>query len=473
MGISVLIPLASGRPIPDLPDSCMNDQSPDYHIVPDVTPESWFSKVKTFVTDLIVDQNERSFSKVTFVLGALCLALVAANGIETPVKKIVSPVNSDILKPLQNPARRQYEVFGFAPFWTLSKLENVDFTTLSTLAYFGVPVTGDGTLDREDIGYTRFHSMQATELFKKAHKNGTRVVLTITQMKNHNIEAILDSEEAQEIAISQTVEEVRKRGIDGINVDFEYVGNPGYMYRQKFSKFVANMTARMHQTVPGSRVTVSVYASAARSPKLYDIASLGKSTDGVFMMAYDFAVSGSEKASPTAPLYGYKEGKYSYDIATAVKDFLKEMPSEKLILGVPYYGYNYPVGSPKVNASTYPSWYWNGDRATQTYQVAQENVNATVKGDEEYQEGWDQHGQVGWRAYKSSRTNTWRMIFLDDSRSLAVKYDFAKSQNLAGVGMWALGFDDGRTELWDLLRVKFGPKLADSSTYGRVITEGI
>ena len=52
------------------------------------------------------------------------------------------------------------------------------------------------------------------------------------------------------------------------------------------------------------------------------------------------------------------------------------------------------------------------------------------------------------------------MIFLDDNRSLKIKYQFAKEKKLAGVGMWALGFDDGKDELWDLLSLEFGNMLA-------------
>ena len=36
-----------------------------------------------------------------------------------------------------------------------------------------------------------------------------------------------------------------------------------------------------------------------------------------------------------------------------------------------------------------------------------------------------------------------------------MKYDFAISKNLKGVGMWALGYDEHHPELWDLLRTKF------------------
>jgi spore germination protein YaaH len=239
--------------------------------------------------------------------------------------------------------------------------------------------------------------------------------------------------------------------------DVEYVGNPGLGYRNTFSGFIRKLSGSMHEAIKDSRVTVSVYASSVKSPKLYNIAEIGKYADGIFMMAYDFAVTGSEVAMPTAPLYGYKEGKYSYDISTAVEDFVRVMPAEKLILGVPYYGYNYSIyGEPKIKADTRPSWSWRGSPMVQTYAIA--NTDITPE-----REGWDDLGQVGWKAYYVSETDTWRMIFLDDERSLKVKYEFAKTKQLAGVGIWALGFDSGRPELWSLLKEAFGTKqLADS-----------
>ena len=51
------------------------------------------------------------------------------------------------------------------------------------------------------------------------------------------------------------------------------------------------------------------------------------------------------------------------------------------------------------------------------------------------------------------------MVFIEDEKSLGLKYDFAKDKQLAGVGIWALGFDDGKKELWTLLEDKFGQKI--------------
>lgn len=396
---------------------------------------------------------EKIWSFATFFLALLALVFTLTVAYE-PVSDYINPLVANLasLKPLEKPKDSKYEVFGFAPFWTINKLDSVDFSLITTFAYFGVPIKKEGGLDRSDYGYSVFKSNKVTEIFKKAHSHNTRIVLTITAMKNETIESFLSSDSAQEITIQDTITEVKQRGIDGVNIDVEYIGTPKSIYRDRFSIFITNLTKKMHKEIPNSRVTVSVYASSAKEKKLYDIASIGQSADAVFMMAYDFAVKGSSTASPTAPLYGYREGKYSYDIATAVEDFSRLMPSEKIILGVPYYGYNYLVyGEPRVKAETRPLNSWRGKPLTQTYEMAQRTIKAE-------RQGWDELGQVGWFGYYLSDTDTWRMIFLDDSKSLGIKYDFAKNKNLAGVGIWALGFDHGRQELWNVLRKKFGTK---------------
>lgn len=401
--------------------------------------------------------------KLATVINILLMTLILTIG-RPPAERLISPLVTQLtpLTPLTE-TKSSREVFGFAPYWNINKLSNVDFKILTTLAYFGVEVNEDGSLVKDDPGYETFKSPKATSLFKKAHTAGTRVVLTLTQMRNGPILALMDSDEAQNRLIEESVSLVRQRGIDGINVDLEFAGDPGDSYRARFSRFVGNLTQRMHREVPGSHVTVSVYASAVKEPKIYDIASLGRVSDGIFMMAYDFAVAGSDNAIPTAPLNGHENGTYWYDIATAVADFLRFMPSEKLILGVPYYGYNYLVYEPNVKAETRPSYSWRGTPASQTYSVVQDKFRSTPEGVGEVIRGWDNNGKVGYIAYYVPDTDTWRMIFMEDTRSLSIKYDFAKEKSLGGVGIWALGNDEGKTELWALLKEKFGAKQVASN----------
>ncbi len=412
-------------------------------------------------------KNKSQKYRFAAILDVILIAVIAFNAIG-PAERIFTPLVSPLtpLRPLtKSEGKNTKEVFGFAPQWTFNKLDNVDFNVLTTMAYFGVDVDGSGNLDRNGAFYQTFKSEEATRIFKKAHSYGTRVVLTITQMDNAEIRALMDNPEAQNKAINDVVAEVKNRGIDGINVDFEYSGDPGQEYRDKFSKFIANLTDKMHQEVPDSKVSIAVYASAIKEPKIYDIAALGKLDIKVFMMAYDFGYSGSDQVIPTSPLYGYASGKYWYDVSTAVNDFLQQMPAEKLILGSAWYGYNYAIyGEPQTKATTLTR-----GRA-QTYKIASEDVNPKMDGISGYREGWDNEGKVGWKAYYSNIAGAWKMVFIDDPRSLSYKYDFAKQKNLAGVGIWALGFDDGRKDLWAVLNDKFGNKdLANNTVMAKEI----
>jgi hypothetical protein len=49
----------------------------------------------------------------------------------------------------------------------------------------------------------------------------------------------------------------------------------------------------------------------------------------------------------------------------------------------------------------------------------------------------------------------WRQCWTDDEHSLAYRYDVVNMLDIGGIGMWALGYDDGYTELWDLIEDKF------------------
>ncbi|MEO6508459.1 MAG: glycoside hydrolase family 18 protein [Patescibacteria group bacterium] len=383
--------------------------------------------------------------------------------------KFLSPLA--MLQPLQplKEGKAGKVVFGYLPYWNANKTDSIDFNVLTTLAYFDLKATADGTIDRNDQGYQSFQSRQMTQVFKKAHAEGTRVVATITMMDGSDIESFLDNPDAQSRLVKEATSLVEDRGIDGINLDFEYFGSAGPSYRPKFTAFVDSLTQKMHATVPGSRVSVALYASVKIAPRIYDLGAIAAASDEIFMMAYDFATLSSEVAMPTAPLYGHSKNKWWYDVSTAVEDFLTVMPPEKLILGNPYYGLNFPVVQPEVKAATL-SAYWGGAEHV-TYAADKESITPEMQGVTQYKTGWDDDAKVGWKAYYKPSTGVWRMSFSEDRRSLGAKYDFALSKNLGGVGIWALGNDGNNPELWDLIREKFGLKLADNSVINKIIRE--
>ena len=49
----------------------------------------------------------------------------------------------------------------------------------------------------------------------------------------------------------------------------------------------------------------------------------------------------------------------------------------------------------------------------------------------------------------------WRQLYYDDATALKAKYDLVNRHGLRGVGIWALGYDGTRTELYAALKAKF------------------
>ena len=128
--------------------------------------------------------------------------------------------------------------------------------------------------------------------------------------------------------------------------------------------------------------------------------------------------------------------------------------ADKIILGCPYYGIQWPASS--------------GDKGANTT----DNGNAVIYNDAEskalsYGKIWDSDSETPWYRYQN---NGWYQTWYDDSLSLSNKYDFAISKNLGGVGMWALGYDSGYDQLWNALKTKLAEKTAPSTPINISVT---
>ena len=69
---------------------------------------------------------------------------------------------------------------------------------------------------------------------------------------------------------------------------------------------------------------------------------------------------------------------------------------------------------------------------------------------------------VAWTTYQRENcTSTygcvtaWRGLYYDDAETLAAKYDLVNAYDVRGVGIWALGYDGSRPELYAVIKDKF------------------
>ena len=83
------------------------------------------------------------------------------------------------------------------------------------------------------------------------------------------------------------------------------------------------------------------------------------------------------------------------------------------------------------------------------------NVQSALPSQEEL---WDATSQTPWMR---TQDPGWQQTWFEDANSLAAKYQTVLNEGLAGVGIWALGYDDPYTDLWNALHTAFDQTTAD------------
>jgi len=364
-----------------------------------------------------------------------------------------------------NPLLRR-EVFGFAPYWNLSRYNEWNFNLLSTVAYFGLTVNDDGTFMTSGGGWDGWNSADLTNMINKAHLAGARVVLVIKNFNDGSINTIVTNSRPNLIA--QTIAAMASKSLDGVNVDFEGSGDPRFPDIQLgITTLMTEMSAAVHARWPSAEVSIDTYAgSASWDGGIFKIGDLAPVVDAFFIMAYDSVFSNMPgQAGPNSPINGW-----TYNDTLDVAQYLTKAPASKIILGVPYYGYVWSTRDGSLYSQT-----TNSGQAI-SYTGAIGNITCGGVGQTI---GWDPLGQSPWAAWWSPSANdpcgdnlsSPREMYFDNATSLGIKYDLVNSSNLRGTGMWTLGYDSGRTELWNELAVKFTGATPWSSL-GGTLTSG-
>jgi spore germination protein YaaH len=391
--------------------------------------------------------------------GAAPVALPGAQG-SVPVapQPSVAPNASSLLRRA---------VFGFLPYWELSTTMNYD--ALSTIAYFGIDLNTDGTLNQAGNGWNGWISSSMTSVINNAHAHGTRVALTVESFAwdsngAASQSALLGGDGTARLrAAQQIAAEVGRRGADGVNLDFEPIAPGQYSNFVTFTRLLRSELDKVH---PGYELTFC----ATGAPGTYDLPDLlaPGAADAVFIMGYDLRGGTPPNTGSIDPL----ESPYiRYDLTYVVNTFLSQVAPSKVILGLPWYGHAWSTGTsnalnaPPADIPTY------GSPATGiTYASAKDLANrdpATTS----CSAGWPQPCVTGWHYDPVEQTawtsyygdyggtqTTWRELYFDNPQAVAAKCDAIDAWNLRGVGIWALGYDSnngGDGELINTIAAKF------------------
>lgn len=313
------------------------------------------------------------------------------------------------------PPLSPHEVFGFAPYWTLPQSSGFNVGGVTTLAYFSVGVNSDGTLKESGAGWNGYQSQELASLVTRAHGAGDRVVLTINDFSQNSLDQLTSSSTAAGVLSSALIPVIEAKNLDGVNLDFEGQGSAD---QTGLTSLVQKVSTALHAVNPHWQITMDTYASSAGDPNgFYNIAALSPWVDGFFVMAYQLNLSAS--SSTTSPMTSAM-----FSDVTTLEQYTSLVPASKVILGVPFYGINWPTSDGTLSAQP------TGSGTPIAY------AQIVAGGTPIY---WDNVTNTAWTSYQIG--SQWYETFFEDPTSLYMEAQLAQQYQIAGMGIWALGMD--------------------------------
>jgi spore germination protein YaaH len=329
------------------------------------------------------------------------------------------------------------KTFGWHPYWMGNAYKSYRFNLLSYLAWFSYNIDPEtGKCKNPDV--VKKSWSDDTALVETAHKSGCKVLITIT---NHSDaaghHAFLDHTERWQVLADSLKSLLKQRNGDGIDVNFENIPDD---LEEEMTAFLIALKRSLLQANPKYILTVDLPIYDYRDT--YQFKKLEGVVDLFLVTGYDYFNGLSRTDGPVAPLDGPSR---SYNIKNSVKRYLEAgLKPEKMLVGLPYYGALWSAQSagPGTPDSTLKFQGHLTYRALKArYCTATPNYDFDC-----------------WSAYyivQNPDSNYYEKCWYDDSLTLSRKYDWILEQKLGGIGIWALGYDNGYPELWNLLGTKY------------------
>lgn len=320
--------------------------------------------------------------------------------------------------------------------------KSLRYDILTTIVYSHVSVDSNGNLVP-----TRAYNPAPLIQYTHSQGYGTKVVLMFNSTDTNAGDTILANATVRTNAINNLLNEVKDKNFDGIDIDVEHLTwgtNPinGQSNKQLMTNFVTTISNTFRMSNPNYRISLDIGIDTDVA-LVFDVAILQNLVDYMMIMGYDW-YSWSSYAISNAPITT-NPGEGSIHAGTGILYWLQQyeglVNKNKLILGVPWYGYEFPTISNARLANK------NGSAIEIEYDGYADIVSS-------YGRIWDSVWQTPW--YARQVGSQWYQGHYDDVQSLGIKYDLVNSEGIGGIGIWAVTLGTNRSELWQLIQDKFG-----------------
>ncbi|MEA1961305.1 MAG: glycosyl hydrolase family 18 protein [Bacillota bacterium] len=295
----------------------------------------------------------------------------------------------------------EIQVFAYYYYHGFDELkENADLMTDVAFRWFKTSSKGELSYEYKD---------QYQEILNFTRAKGIKTHASVVLMGQDALHSLLSNPANRFRLVENIDKELRTNGYDGINIDFEF------LYPDDAGNLTLFLKELKNKIGEDKILSIAVFARTADDhwETGFDYKTIGEIADKVVVMAYDYHYA-TNPPGPVAPLWWVEE---VIDYTTSI------MPREKILLGMPTYGYDWAKGE---------------DGKT----VTASKLDAVIS----------QYGateRFDWESMSPSYHYTddrgiKHEIWMENEKSLTEKWKAADENSLAGISFWRIGtgFDD-------------------------------
>lgn len=329
--------------------------------------------------------------------------LIAANPELNPISL---QAGDTVMIPAAQPrVRRPAVINGYAYPSINANALNCALPFLTFLSPFSYSLTPQGELiaiDDSDLIYRAFRSavmpiMVVTNIFEGG-------------FDTEALSAILADEESTSRLIDSILFELDMKGYYGVNMDMEYISPSD---REAYNTFLRRLSPRLHERGFILLTALAPKISADQQGLLYeahDYAAQGEIADYVIIMTYEWGYTYGPPMA-VSPLN---------EVRRVLEYAVTEIPSEKIIMGMPNYGYDWTLPFTSGTAARTVGF-------IEATELAQEH-GSEIKFDEQAQTPY----------FNYTVNGVQHVVWFDDPRSIEAKLELIDEYDLAGASYWTI-----------------------------------
>ncbi|MFC1727368.1 glycosyl hydrolase family 18 protein [Patescibacteria group bacterium] len=252
-------------------------------------------------------------------------------------------------------------------------------------------------------------------ILKLAQDMGLKVMPTVfNEFDSQSVTNLLTDQFLQEQLVTKLIDLAQENGYQGWDLDWEEIDRAD---NERFSNFVRFLAEELHKN--DLLLSVTVHAQTGQlddwdGSKGQNWLKLGQRADQIRIMAYDFHHSGTEPG-PVTP-----SGKLRAVIGFA----LSQIPKEKIVLGLPTYGYD---------------WWEKGAWSLQYTEAIK--VITDNRGHWQYDS--QEMAVTGQYVFENQKHQLW----FENAQSIVAKINLATDLGVRNFIFWSLGGED--QDLWE------------------------